>query len=215
MFTRRERTALLSLLLAALPSLAQPSLGIYAHSAILVRNVLYVYGGEVQTSQNTSVTQNNLYSLDLTLSFSEASPPWIESVAMSVPPLSLFAMFPGPDGESFFIFGGGDSSDRPSPNILYQYGVATKSWSMPTSTGSPPVPRKAMSAVYKPDTEDVFIFGGYTDASVGATMSGPLFYNQVYDLNLKNQNFWHEATGSGAPSPRYIWSPLYSILLDK
>lgn len=138
----------------------------YAAGCLALNTTLYCYGGQL----SSSITTNALYSLDLSLNFSPTNASWSDRTSdgllSSLPAVSYAAIFPSPDGVSFYIYGGGSSTGRVT-NDLMLYDPTARAWSNASGLfGEPQSYRRESSVVVSPAGR-AWIWGGVSDVWTG------------------------------------------------
>ncbi|TVY71222.1 Kelch repeat-containing protein [Lachnellula suecica] len=173
----------------------------WAHQGTLifanVNGTLYIYGGEAstQSSQSSNLWNNNFLSLDLTKSWTGASPALTGLAQPSGPPaVALGALWHS--YTSLFVYGGEFSSINPvtTPSTVstWQYDIASSAWTENTSPqtsagnnsdgGNQPVQRAAEGAgLSVPELGLSWYFGGHQDA-----YTTPGWSVQIARIYLKN-----------------------------
>src|SRR4051812_21465921 len=93
-------------MLAKFTAAFQP-IGTDTHSTVLIVNTIWVYGGEYYFK-----ALNNLYSLDVSLTWPCTAPAWTDHSSdgsfFSAPKVAGQAMWVSADKSSFYIWGGGN-----------------------------------------------------------------------------------------------------------
>ncbi|RUS22747.1 hypothetical protein BC938DRAFT_475199 [Jimgerdemannia flammicorona] len=146
------------------PTTAFRPIGAIGQSAVLINGVIYLHGGLGMTN-----TQSNLYTLDVTMSWTTSSPLWTDRTydagVFTVPSVYKNVMWPSPDGSSFYIWGGASTSVLAQGGFA-QYKIATESWSTPPATGSMPQQRYQSSVTWT-SSGKTYIWGGYANKFTG------------------------------------------------
>ncbi|KAI8366057.1 uncharacterized protein BYT42DRAFT_595979 [Radiomyces spectabilis] len=163
-----------------------PSRPMRAHTANLVGEMLYVFGGcDVKTCFNT------LYILDMdTLTWSKPRtsgeiPPPCRAHSCTVVQRDLGS---GRRSYSLYVFGGGDGPNY--FNDLYILNTETLTWSKPPVEGLPPSPRRAHTTCLWNDK--IIVVGGGDGARALADV-------HMLDLSDPKKLRWSELHPSGTP----------------
>jgi len=82
-------------------------------------------------------------------------------------------------------------------------------WSLVSTTGTRPAPRKESAAVYDPIRDRLVIFGGYE-------ISAGVMHNDVWALSLSDPPTWQKlSTAAEAPAPRQAATLIYDPIDDR
>ncbi|RUS28277.1 hypothetical protein BC938DRAFT_482079 [Jimgerdemannia flammicorona] len=170
-------------------------LGESRQAAVLINDTVYVYGGDRQ-----NITTTNLYAIDLSLPWNCSNTPWVDRTSdagnFDVPLTGLHAMWPSPNGRSFYVWGGGNNLLKAlAQSGFNQYDVVTRSWSRPSAIANMPQQRKEMSAAWT-STGVAYIWSGHGDKYTGIskfTLSHPPANAQTYYRCLSSRIFYEHS----------------------
>ncbi|RUS27730.1 hypothetical protein BC938DRAFT_482815 [Jimgerdemannia flammicorona] len=156
-------------------------------AAVLIDDTVYVYGGERQ-----NVTLTNLYTLDLSVPWSCSNASWVDRTSdagtFDVPLTGYHAMWPSPDGRSFYVWGGENELRKALVQSGFnQYDVVTRSWSRPSAITNMPQQRMEMSAAWT-STGVAYIWSGYGGGNTGFGVGG-VELNEVNVLDTRTTPF--------------------------
>ncbi|RUS32009.1 hypothetical protein BC938DRAFT_476509 [Jimgerdemannia flammicorona] len=160
--------------------------GSVVQSAVLVNDIIYVYGGQGDGMQASS----NLYTLDVSRSWTTSSPPWANRTSdagtVSVPKVYANVMWPSSDGNSIYIWGGSGGynvTKKLAQSGFAQYKIATRSWSIPSTIASTPQERYFATVAWT-SFGKAYIWGGWTDVYTGNTSRPKMTSNtNAFDSN--------------------------------
>ncbi|CAG8657513.1 12722_t:CDS:2, partial [Acaulospora morrowiae] len=138
----------------------------FAHSAVLVRRRIYVFGGQLPSQQ----PDNGMFLLSFTGINNTAPLNWTDLSPVSKVPVNISwstAVF-GKSLKSIFAFGGImlDSTGNET-GLLLKFNTTSKTWEKITASGTPPVNRRECQAVID-DENKIYIFGGSTSSATGS-----------------------------------------------
>merc|ERR1712196_464104 len=98
-----------------------------------------------------------------------------------------------------YIFGGYDGNQY--LNDLWVFSISSKTWTLLKPRGELPSVRDSHSAVYSPDANVMYVFGGY---------SVEVYFNDVWAYDV-SQNLWRLLKPEGdAPSERDRHTAIYT-----
>ncbi|RUS35419.1 hypothetical protein BC938DRAFT_484023 [Jimgerdemannia flammicorona] len=171
--------------------------GSIAQSAVLINDMIYVYGGQ---GDNVSAS-SNFYTLDVSNSWTTTNPPWTDRTSdagtVSVPKVFGNIMWPSSAGNSIYIWGGSggyDATKKPAQSGFAQYNIATRSWSIPYTIANMPQERYFATAA-RTSSGKVYIWGGWADLYTGNTSrsNGVQTFPDtiVFDTNKLDWNVWN------------------------
>ncbi|RUS29153.1 hypothetical protein BC938DRAFT_480985, partial [Jimgerdemannia flammicorona] len=156
----------------------------YGHSSLLIKNTIYIPGGD----HTTKTTVSSLFALDVSQPWPSIKPPWVDRTSdagiVTTPISAFYAMFPSADGDSFYVWGGGND-DRKAliQNGFAQYNTVTRTWSLPSSIVNMPSQRRFVRAActssgvaymwsgISDHNGQMVIIGGYYNAQVGTKVT--------------------------------------------
>merc|ERR1712093_98235 len=202
----------------------QPSVCLrYAHSSTVgasqsntaPNSTLYIYGGDAKTSigQTSSTRTNALVSLDLTTSWSISNPPLslvkpANDDNYSPPKTSLGGLFSNADGTSLFYYGGYYSDNptvAPDAVKLYEYTVASSSWSTVDTTGATVERSSGGAAAVTPASANAsssfWYFGGHLDSYTTEGWSNQiprLYLDSIVEYDAAGRSWTNHSTSSGS-----------------
>jgi len=116
-------------------------------------------GGIAPPTQTPYLTTPQFFYLDLSLPWSTTSPAWVR--LRSGPESITFPGATSADGKNLFFFG------IPGPYPVYQFSLETGNWSPHTQTSFAAGTEPGIGAVTDPNTDLVYLAGGYTDKDHG------------------------------------------------
>lgn len=163
------------------------------HSAIYypIDNLMLIYGG------SNGSTFGDLWQYDIT------NNAWTQLNPSSSPGLrsSHSAIF-HPNSKSMIIYGGYDAG---ALGDIWQYYIVNNTWIQIYPSGSTPSARYSHTAIYNPNCDCMFIFGGY---------DGTNSFNDLWEYNIVLQS-WDQIFPSGSiPLARDAQSAIYSPVSD-
>ncbi|RUP51881.1 hypothetical protein BC936DRAFT_144914 [Jimgerdemannia flammicorona] len=130
----------------------------------LLNNTIWIFGGAVSDNMGGFNASSNLYSLDISQSWSTSSPNWIDHDADNNPTIVSSRIRPnmqvGPDGTSLWVYGG-ITTNTTGANLFLRYDTTNHTWSTVTVAGA--IRLEGFSAVK--NARGVLFFGGVTDAT--------------------------------------------------
>lgn len=143
------------------------------NSAIVVlRNELFVFGGNTSTSGLSFSPQNDTYSLNLETGAWRAV-----SASGTVPPRRLFhAAAADPEGKRIYVYAGGDANAFQGPFLkdLWVLDVGAERWhTVPLARSTSEVGRIKHGLVFRPPasgvstTQMLYLFAGHDDGALG------------------------------------------------
>ncbi|CAG8728486.1 11729_t:CDS:2, partial [Acaulospora morrowiae] len=138
----------------------------FAHSAVLVRRRIYVFGGQLPSQQ----PDNGMFLLSFTGTNNTAPLNWTDLSPVSKVPVNISwstAVF-GKSLKTIFAFGGImlDSMGNQT-GLLLKFNITSRTWEKITASGTPPVNRRECQAVID-DANKIYIFGGSTSSATGS-----------------------------------------------
>jgi len=155
----------------------------YAHSAIYdpIRDRMLVFGG-FPLSNADAVWE---LALGSPMVWSELVPP-----GTGPGPLQDHSAVYDPAADRMLVFGGSNSGGL--QNSVWELSLAgAPTWTLLTTSGTPPTPRRAHAAVFDSLRNRMIVFGGYTE------VGGTACLNDVYELSLNGTPTWSPVTTSG------------------
>lgn len=176
----------------------------WGHTAVLIGNELYIYGGKsgpqgtIQTADNT----NDLLILNINQGFSASNPPFSQGYEIAQGPKIAWhsANIGGPNNTQMFVFGGDSTGASTDTSSMWLYDTKAFSWSNPTSMAGEPSRRLEQKAVTRTSDGMTWIFGGVADSTA---VPAPEF-NDIFQLNTAGSSWATVAANDpNAPSPRY------------
>ncbi|RUS32081.1 hypothetical protein BC938DRAFT_476333 [Jimgerdemannia flammicorona] len=152
----------------------------YNQAAVLINDTIYVFGGSIIRPYTTV---KSLYSLDISQPWISTNPSWVDltiTTGNSTVPLSdSHAMWPSADGESFYVWGGGNSRGQPLLQSGFaQYNTVTRNWTLPSAIINMPQQRDYISASWT-SSGVAYIWAGEGDYYTGRPavyQTFPTFY---------------------------------------
>ncbi|RUS31640.1 hypothetical protein BC938DRAFT_477382, partial [Jimgerdemannia flammicorona] len=169
-----------------------------AQSAVLINSAVYIFGGNVNKK-----TVANLYVLDVSQPWNCTSPAWSNytSDTIDVPHTMNNAIWPSPDNNSFYVWGGNNNNRKPLIRSGFsQYNVVTKTWSRPINNSNIPQQRGGIVVTW---THGVaYIWGGKSDKFTGDKFTHVFDDIISFDMIKLVWNFLHVARLT--PPPR-VW----------
>eukprot|EP01064_Diplonema_japonicum_P001561 TRINITY_DN11028_c0_g2_i1.p1 TRINITY_DN11028_c0_g2~~TRINITY_DN11028_c0_g2_i1.p1 ORF type:complete len:512 (+),score=43.12 TRINITY_DN11028_c0_g2_i1:39-1538(+) len=157
----------------------------YAHSTVVYKNDLYVFGGA------TTRHVNDIQKFDT----SELS--WCPVPVSGEKPSPRCGHAACVVADKMYVFGG-LSTDF--VNDLYQFSITTSSWTRVNASGVPPSVRGHLSAVVIASTEMLIFFGGWIQQE--PPYSQTLLMNDTHILRLKDMSWKTPVLQGIPPSPR-------------
>ncbi|CAJ0866901.1 15828_t:CDS:2, partial [Entrophospora sp. SA101] len=168
----------------------------WAHTASLVDNYLYIYGGrtaipgENYDSLNPDYDTDEILYLDISVEFNPASPKW-KSITGIAPPLAFHSMSIGGESNELLIIFGGTSKYTIPPNTLYIFNTtsSTKATNSPTTVnvkGS-----IEHTSITRYNDSMVFIFGGTSQIITNDNATDIVIdaFNDMHVLDSKSITF--------------------------
>lgn len=155
------------------------------HNSVIINNRLFIFGGTKNVTKDAYKYSFELFYLDLSKPFDNASLSWVLIPEGNIP-VSLFesTSILGLDNSTVYIIGGFIKNKNRRfdySNIIYIYDSFTNKWSTPLTTGDS-TPRQGMRGVIN-NLGIIYMFGGYNATNVTETIYSGTFYN---DMNIFN-----------------------------
>ncbi|XP_050307632.1 multiple epidermal growth factor-like domains protein 8 [Anthonomus grandis grandis] len=191
--------------------------GRYFHGADIVhsKQSIYVYGGLTKAQKNfKNRTLNDFWQFDVqNQRWGEVE---IERGGKRPPAVygHTLTYYRNADREEFLILVGGDSPHSGFLNNVWEFAVEKNVWRAINTKGNGPAGIFGHTTVFHPQTNSLYVFGGYVyDRQVS------ILSNSLYRLEYETQT-WIELTGSNTrnvPKPRFFHSAVttdhYMLLL--
>ncbi|RUS31237.1 hypothetical protein BC938DRAFT_478213 [Jimgerdemannia flammicorona] len=150
--------------------------GEWGQTAVLIQDIIYVYGG----AHPAEIGMTIMYTLDVSQSWNTTAPAWTDHSSdggnFTRPRVAFHTMWPSDDEESFYVWGGGNIFPaKPTLCGFAQYNIANKSWSLPSDSAAVnmPPPRRETVASWS-SSGIAYIWGGYGDTNTGQLVDGYL-----------------------------------------
>ena len=146
------------------------------------RDAMYVFGGDRADLDFL----NDIWRLDLT----PGSESWLELEPLGSPPSARIhgAMIYDELNDRLVVFGG--QTEATWFNDVYALDLVTNQWTQLQPSGTPPEARSMAGAVYVPESQEMWLFGGIT--------GGYQDFNDLWSLDLtEGQEAWVELHPSG------------------
>jgi hypothetical protein len=156
---------------------------------------IVLYGGDQQ--QNNSLYYSDVWEFDLTDMM------WSLVEVSGQPPSTrtYYASTYDAAGDRIILFGGWYEYSFFNDAWALDLTSGSETWQMLSTSGTPPAPREAATAIIDPVNNRMIVFGGY-DLSTNAR-------NDVWELDLSTL-VWTQLFPSGAsPVPRYAHTAIY------
>ncbi|RHZ84064.1 hypothetical protein Glove_86g176 [Diversispora epigaea] len=170
----------------------------WGHGAVLIKDVLYMYGGKVGT-KFSSQDSNELLYLNISNSFPISVPDW-QNGAVG-PRVAYHTVSLGGFQNDLLVIYGGESLETPPPtNSLFYYDVTTEIWNLPNIVASQR--RREHTAVTRLNDSSIFIFGGIPDTN-NTGISAVVQLNELFDLDTRNGSWNTLSPKENTPSPRF------------
>ncbi len=174
--------------------------GSYAHSTIYdpVRDRMILFPGP----------GNSVWALPLA-----GTPAWTQLLAPSAMPPGartyLSAIY-DPVRDRMIVFGGNEGATGAYLNDVWALSLSdTPTWTAITPTGTPPIGRRAHTAIYDPVRDRMIVFGG-NDGITGAA------YDDVWALALSGTPAWTQLAPTGTlPNARVSHGAAYDTVRDR
>ncbi|CAI2166945.1 11081_t:CDS:2 [Funneliformis geosporum] len=182
--------------------------GRVGHSAALVGNMIYFFGGRLTNFEFS----NEVFLLDLSQPFDTFAPPWVDlSYSASVPFLSFDATTSVIDDNIYLI--GGYMFDliikeEIFASSVYTFNINSMQWTPIAIKGIMPQRRGLMNSV-SDQAGKIYAFGGY-DYPNNQNNSTKVF-NDMIILDTTD-SIWSYGTKTNSPLPRYYYTA--TILSD-
>ncbi|CAG8690195.1 11947_t:CDS:2, partial [Dentiscutata heterogama] len=197
----------------------------YAHSATLVNNKLYFFGGqisEINQGQELFHIYDELFYLDVSSSFNIESPSWTDLTASKNVPVrsswstSSVGFGIKSDKSTIYLIGGFMyviNQNALVTDIIYAFDTKSQQWKLPVINGTGPNRRREVQAV-SDNTGKIYYFGGKSDyTTTGSPTESVTRYNTLNILDTA-QLSWSIGSTIDAPSPREGYSAiLYTNLI--
>ncbi len=176
-------------------------LGRLGHSAVLIENKLYFFGGEI----NFYVCLNDVLYLDV----SQRSPPFFNVTGSEGMPFKgcwgTFLLSEVNNEQPIFLFSGYTydlvTNNDSFTSLVYTFDPKSGEWNTPVIVGDAPQRRMRIQSVID-DLGNAYIFGGRTDNKIG---TGTFNFNDMIILHTKNLT-WSYGSIIDAPSRRHSYT---------
>lgn len=161
--------------------------GRYGHTATLIGNKLYVFGGR----GDKGIYFKDTYYLDL------KSWEWSKIKTATPPPTGRMGHSATLVGNKIAVFGGWDGTQTLAD--FWVFATENNSWLRPRISGPTPAPRQGHTATLLSDG-GLIVFGGYI---IRDSKSLPEYSRNSVELNLAKMEWTRLAISGDLPTPRY------------
>ncbi|CAI2164878.1 339_t:CDS:2 [Funneliformis geosporum] len=181
--------------------------GRYAHSAVLVGNKIYFFGGF-----NGKTCTNEVFYLDISQKFNAELPPWTDLTLNSGIGFescwAAAAVINNDNNPNIFLIGGltslQDENELGSQQV-YVFNPKSDQWAMPIIKGEEPAVRRRNFKAIVVDNENILAFGGLTTGDA-ATLIKDMMVLNARELT------WSYGNVVNAPTTRDTYTA--TLLLD-
>ncbi|KAL1922031.1 uncharacterized protein VTP21DRAFT_10673 [Calcarisporiella thermophila] len=165
-------------------------------SSSVIGSKIWFFGGTVPNLNET----NSLFSLDMSASFSGASPPFVgndlaQSTLGGPLPLSSWHTAVKLPDSTMLVYGG---TMNPSLNFVYRFAPKSNTWSVLRIQGQTPQRRREHAMAAHPQDGKVYMFGGAITDPNGRVVS---FTSEVWCLDTVAMTWANITPPSGGPGP--------------